>query len=306
MAKTALVTGAHGFLGRHVASLLAAEGWTVVGLGHGEWPSQQDPGQWGIAAWHGGDVTVASLFACGVIPDALVHCAGSGSVAFSIDSPYQDFQRTVATTLEVLEFVRLHAPGARVVYPSSVSVYGNVKKLPIDETAELQPYSPYGVHKLMAEELCRSYSKTYGVLTAVVRFFSIYGTGLRKQLLWDACQKTLRGEATFFGTGEETRDWLHISDAAHLLAMGIEHASVESPAVNGGVGDGVTVREILQELFLCLGQTGKPVFNGLVRSGDPAHYIADTARVRAWGWQPQVNWRDGIREYADWFRGVAS
>lgn len=306
MAKTVLVTGAHGFLGRSVARKLAGDGWTVVGLGHGEWPSEHDHIQWGITAWHRGDVTVANLLACGVTPDAVVHCAGSGSVAFSIDSPYQDFQRTVATTLEALEFVRLHAANARVVYPSSVGVYGNVKKLPIDETAELQPYSPYGVHKLMAEELCRSYSKTYGLSTAVVRFFSIYGTGLRKQLLWDACQKTLRGEAAFFGTGEETRDWLHISDAANLLAMAIDHAAVESPAVNGGVGAGVTVREILQELFLCLGQTGTPEFNGVVRSGDPAHYISDIFRARAWGWQPQVNWRDGIREYADWFRSVAS
>lgn len=306
MAKTVLVTGAHGFLGRHVASQLAGDGWTVVGLGHGEWLSEQDHTQWGISAWHCGDVTVASLLACGVVPDAIVHCAGSGSVAYSIDSPYQDFQRTVTTTLEVLEFVRRHAPEARVVYPSSVSVYGAVKQLPIDESAELQPVSPYGVHKLMAEELCRSYSRTYHLSTAIVRFFSLYGAGLRKQLLWDACQKTLHGEAGFFGTGEESRDWLHISDAANLLVMAITHASMESPVVNGGTGAGVTVREILQELFRCLGQTGGPTFNGLVRSGDPAHYISDIARARAWGWQPQVNWRDGMREYADWFRSVAS
>ena len=161
-------------------------------------------------------------------PDVIVHCAGSGSVGFSMTHPYQDFQRTVATTLAVLEYARLYAPRARVAYPSSAGVYGEVQKLPIAETDPLSPASPYGVHKRFAEELCASYAQHFGIAVAVVRLFSVYGAGLRKQLLWDASQKIMRGENRFFGTGEEIRDWLHVEDAASLLIAAAGHASAQA------------------------------------------------------------------------------
>ncbi len=304
MAKV-LVTGAYGFIGRHVAKHYAETGSIVTGFGHGVW-AEADWMQWGLSGWHGADVTVENLQKCNIEPDVIVHCAGSGSVAFSISDPYQDFQRTVGSTLEVLEFARLHAPKAKVVYPSSAGVYGNAKNLPIDETAPLQPVSPYGAHKLMAEDLCRSYAKNFGLSIALVRFFSIYGAGLRKQLLWDACQKAVRGDISFFGTGDETRDWLHVRDAAILMATAANHASSGCPVVNGGIGIGVTVKEILDELFNYLGRTDKPLFSGSARSGDPAYYIADTRSALAWGWQPEMDWHNGLREYASWFKGLSN
>ena len=304
MAKV-LVTGAHGFIGRHVAKHYAETGSAVTGLGHGIW-TQADWAQWGLSCWHSADVTVENLLKCNIEPDVIVHCVGSGTVASSISDPYQDFHCTVGSTLEVLEFARLHATKAKVVYPSSAGVYGNAKQLPIEETAPLQPFSPYGAHKLMAEDLCRSFAKNFGLSVALIRFFSIYGAGLRKQLLWDACQKIVRNDTSFFGTGNETRDWLHVRDAATLMATAANHASPDCPVVNGGVGAGVTVKEVLDELFSFLGRTDKPVFSGSARSGDPAHYIANTRNTLAWGWQPEVNWQDGLSEYTAWFKGVNS
>ena len=103
-AHTAIVTGAHGFLGRHVARALARAGRTVIGIGHGDW-SEAQWRAWGLAAWHHDDVKTQALAAPGA-PGAVFHCAGSGSVAFSMAEPAQDFDRTVGTTLEVLEFLR--------------------------------------------------------------------------------------------------------------------------------------------------------------------------------------------------------
>jgi len=280
-------------------------GATVAGLGHGAW-TQADWAQWGLSDWKSADVTVEKMLDFAIQPDVIVHCAGSGSVASSISDPYQDFHRTVGSTLEVLELARLHAPKAAVIFPSSAGVYGIAERLPIDETAPLQPCSPYGAHKLMAEELCRSYAANFGLSVALVRFFSIYGAGLRKQLLWDACQKIARGDTDFWGTGDETRDWLHVRDAAVLMAIAAGHASHDCPVVNGGVGGGVTVREILGELFRCLGRTDEPSFSGSARSGDPAHYIASVKNAALWGWRPEVAWRDGIREYASWFKSISS
>jgi len=303
MVKIALVTGAYGFIGRHVAQQLARGGWRVIGLGHGSW-ARDEWQKWGIAEWHVADVTLEALITYGGKPDLLVHCAGSGSVGFSMTRPHQDFQRTVDATVAVLEFARLHAPQTHVVYPSSAGVYGVVEKLPIAETDPLAPVSPYGVHKRVAEEMCCSYARYFGVSIAIVRLFSVYGTGLRKQLLWDACMKIKNGENTFFGSGMETRDWLHVDDAASLLLAAGERASTECPIVNGGSGQGVLVRELLSELFVCFDRSDTPQFSGATRSGDPLHYIADISRLSGWAWQPKMPWRQGVREYAEWFKKV--
>jgi UDP-glucose 4-epimerase len=208
-----LVTGANGFLGRHVALFFARKGHTVLGMGHGEW-SREEWEQWGLSAWHRADVTLGTLKQHAGIPSAIVHCAGGGSVSFSIEDPIADFERTVVTTAHVLEYVRLAAPFCRVVYPSSASVYGTVEKLPIREDCHAAPISQYGVHKLMAEQMVASYARQFRTSAAVVRLFSVYGCGLRKQLLWDACRKFANSDHIFMGSGEEVRDWLHVEDAA--------------------------------------------------------------------------------------------
>ena len=303
MGKTALVTGAFGFLGRHVARQLTRDDWRVIGLGHGSW-TRDEWDDWGIAEWHRGDVTLETLITYASEPDLILHCAGSGSVGFSMTHPYQDFQRTVTTTLAVLEYARFCAPRTRIAYPSSAGVYGTVQKLPITETDPLTPSSPYGVHKRVVEELCASYAKHFGIHVALVRLFSVYGAGLRKQLLWDASRKIFGGKNGFFGTGEEIRDWLHVKDAASLLITAAGRSSTECPIVNGGSGVGVSVREILMELFACFGSQDPPVFFGTSRSGDPSGYVADISMAEGWGWRPTVCRHEGVREYAEWFKSA--
>jgi UDP-glucose 4-epimerase len=209
----------------------------VVGLGHGDW-TESEWRSWGLSRWYSCDVDLRGLIGTGEAPDAVVHCAGSGSVGFSMSHPADDCARSAWTLLAVLEFVRVHVPQARVVMPSSAAVYGRAIASNIPVTAPLFPVSPYGVHKWLAEELCRSYGTHFGVSTTIVRFFSLFGTGLRKQLLWDACQRFSRGNATFMGTGLEVRDWLHIADAADLTVVAADYAGPHTPVVNGGTGVG--------------------------------------------------------------------
>ena len=300
MSGTVLVTGAYGFIGRNVAKHYANAGRVVIGMGHGSW-AREEWRQWGISEWHTADITTDALLTYAGSPDVIVHCAGSGSVGFSMTHPQQDFQRTVGTTVAVLEFIRLHAPQVRVVYPSSAGVYGVAEKLPIAESDPLVPVSPYGVHKKISEEMCCSYAKHFGVSVAIVRLFSVYGIGLRKQLLWDACTKVCNGGNTFFGSGMETRDWLHVNDAASLIFAAGERASAAYQIVNGGSGQGVSVSELLSELFACFGRSEAPQFSGASRIGDPLHYVADVSGPLNWGWQPKTPWREGVREYAEWF-----
>lgn len=288
-----------------MARALAARGESVIGIGHGDW----DPDQrrhWGIAEWHAADVTLDALVACGGRPGAVFHCAGSGSVGFSATSPHDDYQRTVATTAAVLEFVRVCAPDAAVVYPSSAAVYGHSRRIPIGESEPVDPVSPYGIHKEMAERLCAEYARHFGLRVAAVRLFSVYGPGLRKQLLWDACGKVRRGETAFSGTGAEQRDWLHVDDAAALLVIAAKQASTQFPVVNGGTGTGVKVADVVGEIFAALQPGTVPRFSGEARRTDPVSYVADVSQARAWGWEPRRQWREGVGEYVKWFeRGEA-
>jgi UDP-glucose 4-epimerase len=300
--ETVLITGAAGFIGRHVAVEYAKRGMRVIGMGRGDWADWK---QYGFSEWHQCEVTLDSLITYAGSPDVIVHCAGGSSVGLSVEKPYQDFIQTVNTMAQILEFMRLHAPLAKLVYPSSAAVYGEVAQLPIAENAASHPVSPYGVYKQLAENLCQLYARQYKIAVVIVRLFSIYGEGLRKQLLWDACRKISQNDTSFFGTGNEIRDWLHVNDAASLIVLATDHASTMCPIVNGGAGIATSVKEIITELLSNFNSAEKPIFSGISRIGDPIGYQADIAMARSWGWQPAVPLNNGLHEYVAWFKRSA-
>ncbi len=305
MPHRVVITGAAGFIGRHVARRFALADWSVIGLGHGTW-SREDATLWGIAEWHPTDISFDALSNLVSIPDAIIHCAGSGSVGYSLNHPFQDFHRSAGTVAATLEYMRLRAPHARLVYLSSAAVYGYAGDAPIREDALPAPLSPYGFHKMMGESLCRMYGTQYKVSSVIVRLFSVYGCGLQKQLLWDACCKAFAGNHSFDGAGDETRNWLHVQDAADLIYRAVDHSSTDSLPANGGTGEAPSIRAVLHELFAALHISAAPTFSGMTRHGDPKHYQADVSVIQKWGWVPTVGWRDGIRAYAEWFQSRAS
>lgn len=307
---TIWITGARGFIGRHVARAYGRAGHTVAGLGHGAWPEAEHR-QWGVAEWRNGEVSHANLDALAAAlgaPEVVVHLAGGSAVGASIAQPAEDFRRSVLAAGELAEWLRLRAPQARLAMASSAAVYGAGHGGPIAEGAVCAPYSPYGFHKRMAELLLESYARNFGLRVAVVRLFSVYGPGLRKQLLWDACGRLAAGAPALElgGTGDELRDWLHVEDAARLLQLAAEQADSAPWLVNGGTGVATPVREIAA----CVAQgMGRPVplhFSGRSRSGDPAQLVADTTRLQGLGFVPQVAWQAGVSAYASWFREAAA
>lgn len=300
MTRLALVTGAAGFLGGHVVRHFFAAGFRVVGIGHGR-RSKTEWAKIGLSDWRSCDIDISALADLSGVPDVIVHCAGGSSVLQSIEHPAEDFRRTVNTTREVLEYARLHAAEACIVFPSSAAVYGQVTHLPITETTPLAPISPYGSHKQLSEELCRNYAARYGLKIAVVRLFSVYGPGLRKQLLWEACEKLRVGDTTFAGTGRERRDWLQVVDAVSLLTMAAERASSICPIANGGSGSAMTVEQVLQRLAPLFPEAAPAKFSGVSRPGDPLGYEAEISLARGWGWRPGVGFDRGIADYVQWY-----
>jgi len=299
--KKAIITGGFGFIGRHLSKHLAKQGCSIFGIGHGTW-SKSEWSKWGFAEWCSADVTLKSLKALNCKPDVIFHCAGSGSVKFSIHNPLKDFQRSVVSTAEILEFIKTYSHETGFVLLSSAGVYGNVSKLPISETTPLHPISPYGFHKKNSEDLCFSYSKNFDIKSSIVRLFSVYGEGLRKQLMWDACEKLNQNNIKFWGDGSELRDWLYIDDAAKLLSLAGNITSKSCPVINGGSGHGTTTKEVLEELFRNFNRSESPQFTGSIRTGDPVNFVADISQALRLGWAPQKLLQKGISDYVKWYK----
>lgn len=311
-----LITGAHGFIGKHLARHLAAKGHHVSGLGHGVWPPME-AARWGIQDWINGDVQAANLRVLQARhePDLVFHLAGGSAVGTAIANPREDFFRTVVSTVELLEWMRLDLPCARLITVSSAAVYGSGFSGPIPEDAAGIPFSPYGHHKRMMESLCRSYGDTYGLDFRVARLFSVYGPELKKQLLWDLCSRLAGDESPLQlgGTGRELRDWTHISDVAAALAL---IAFQEDPAQTGqttniGTGKSVSVQGIAQQVIDAWHeQSGEPYrpplcFSGQSRPGDPFSLVADPARLSRMGFSWKIPLSEGIGSFVNWFRQTA-
>jgi len=241
-------------------------------------------------------------------PDIVYHLAGGSSVGAAIGQPREDFFRTVVSTAELLEWLRLEARQTRLVAISSAAVYGAGHTGPISETATPTPFSPYGHHKLMMEQLCRSYASTYGQAVTVARLFSVYGPGLQKQLLWDFCAKLAAGGDTvqLGGTGEELRDWTHVQDIARALCSLADTPSSDVPIYNLGTGIATPVRAIATMLtrHWTDPENRRPAvaFSGQSRSGDPFSLVANGERLAATGFRWQIEVAKGLAQYVDWYR----
>lgn len=304
--KRVWVTGARGFIGRHVAKAFADAGWHVAGLGHGTW-NNAEARSYGLDVWEESEIThgaISALCESTGQPDVVFHAAGGASVGQSVAHPLRDFDRTVRTTAVLLDAIRRLAPDTMLIMPSSAAVYGMVGSGPISETDSLVPVSPYGVHKCLTEQLVTGAHQLFGLRYAIVRYFSVYGPGLRKQLLWDLAQKLslTPEEIVLSGTGEETRDFLHVRDAARLaVTLADKKGTLNALTVNGGSGSSVTVRQVAEALRQHVSPQTRIRFSGVPRTGDPLHYQADTKLLESMGYRPMENFKDGLAGYADWF-----
>jgi UDP-glucose 4-epimerase len=305
---TVWITGAHGFIGRHLVRELADRGEAVHGVGHGAF-DEPDRRRLGLQSWVNGEIDAANLNALAAAhgpPSKVFHLAGGSSVGLSIELPLEDFSRTVASTARLLEWLRNAAPECILVVASSAAVYGADHAGPISEDARMSPMSPYGHHKLMMEELCKSYALSFGIRSVIVRLFSVYGANLRKQLLWDACSRLNETSSTLVlgGTGNETRDWTDVRDVVRLLARLSElPLDGRCRVINGGSGKPTRVADIADMLVRNFGLATSVRYGGVARTGDPGSLLADDTGLRRIGFEWRISVEQGVADYVNWFKG---
>ena len=286
----ALVTGASGFLGGHICKGLRADGWTVVAAGRPELEIPSPAFERRLQE---------------TSPSLVVHCAGPASVAASVEDPVADFLGSAGVLVALLERLAGIRRKPRLLLLSSAAVYGDPIRLPVREGDETRPISPYGFHRLACELLLGEFERVYGVPSAALRVFSAYGEGLRRQILWDICEKAIGdGEVVLSGTGDESRDFVHASDVAQAVAVAARHARFETEILNVASGVETTIADLAELLVSELGSNVPVRFLGDARPGDPSNWRADISAARTLGFRPAVTIAEGTRRYAAWSAGV--
>ena len=229
---------------------------------------------------------------------------GEGIVQRSIEDPEDDFLMNTAMTCSMLEALRAAAPDCHFIFPSSAAVYGDPVALPIVEGALPAPISPYGFHKLQAEQLCREYSEVHGMTTTTLRIFSAYGPRLRRQVVWDICRKALTEPTVHLqGTGLESRDFIHVRDIA--AAISVVASSDRTPrhnTYNLASGRETSISDLADLVLSTLGLEVDVAFDAVDTPGMPGNWRADISRLRAAGFEPQVSLEDGIDDVCRWAR----
>ncbi|MDP1383241.1 NAD(P)-dependent oxidoreductase [Priestia megaterium] len=297
--KNILVTGIGGFLGQHLSNYLYKKGFNIIGLGRINIKMPHAIKLYNLSLPNQKLTDILNEHK----PDALIHCAGTSSVNNSVMHPYEDFKKNVEVCGFVLESIRNSSPKCKFIYLSSAAVYGNPTSLPINENAICQPISPYGYHKLLCEMLVEEYSNLFNVDSAVLRIFSAYGEGLRKQVIYDLCRKLTSDTESIevYGNGSESRDFIHTVDICRAVELVI-NKDIKG-TFNLASGEEISISMLIEGLKEFLKSTKHIKYIGKVRSGDPENWRADVTKLRLNGFKPQISFEQGLKGYCKWYLG---
>jgi nucleoside-diphosphate-sugar epimerase len=280
-----LVTGASGFVGKHLAQALCERGERVV-----------------THCGRDGDLSRTELRAQGI--RHVYHLAGRTYVPDSWQEPRDYYQVNVLGAVSVLEFCR--KSGSSLTLLSSY-VYGRPARLPIPEGHPLAALNPYGHSKILAEQVAQFYGSAFRVPVTIVRAFNLYGPGqARHFLIPTLVSQALAAdrEAVTVEDDRPRRDYIFIADLIDLLLR--LNGGINVGVYNAGSGISTSVRE-LAELVIHLSGAQKPLLSrGCQRLDEVMDTVADISHAqRELGWSPKVTLEDGLLRTIDAMRADA-
>lgn len=304
---TVLVLGGAGYIGSHAVDQLIEKNYDVAVVDNLQTGHQDSLHK--KARFYQGDIRdkafMESIFEKELI-EGVIHFAANSLVGESMQQPLQYFNNNVYGTQVLLETMQKFAVKS-IVFSSSAATYGEQKEIPIKETADTKPESPYGETKLMMEKILKWCDKAYGMKFVALRYFNVAGAKLDGSIGEDHTPEShlvplilqtalgQRDELTIFGDDYATqdgtciRDYVHIIDLveAHILALEYLKAGNPSDVFNLGSSTGFSVKEMLNTAREI---TGKEIPARVVarRSGDPSILIASSEKAKTiLGWKPQ-------------------
>lgn len=308
------VTGATGFIGRHLVLRMQEEGYRLRCLVR---PGGDASGLQGIGVdlVRGELADLDSLRHLVREVDVVVHLAGQVSVSQAIADPSSAFLSHAVGTLNVLEAVRQSGePDCTIIYPSSDQVYGRLEGETAIETSPTLPVNPYGAAKLAAEHLCQAYTATYSIPFVILRGANVYGAGQPAEMLVASLVRQLltsQGPVRVGDTGA-LRNFVHVEDFVNAIHLCVTHKDEASNQVFN-VGAGAARVEDLIRFLLALGQ--KHLGREYQVTRDPALMrpsnsrgscsVLDCSEVeRLLGWKPRYSLERGLEEtFLHYLRG---
>jgi UDP-glucose 4-epimerase len=303
MSKSVLVTGGAGFIGSHLVDRLVAEGYHVKvidDLSTGQLENIAGHVDAGRVEFLEGDIRDPALIKEAVHGvDCVVHLAALTSVPFSMKNPDLVYDVNVSGSLN-LAFAATDAGVDRFVFASSCAVFGNASTLPVTETAEFKPISPYADSKLAFERCLRGLCSRGALNSVILRFFNVYGprqglseySGVITKYL-EQCKS--RKPLVIHGDGSQTRDFVNVADVVESICAALTVNGVEGEVFHIGTGKPTSVKELAQ---VVLDLTGAEVGirYGPARVGDIQKSYSDISKAkRLLGFQPKVALREGLK-----------
>ena len=291
-----LIIGSKGFIGGHLENYLLSKGYNVWGC---DVVTDHNRPKYSNLTIHGFDLVFKSKKY-----DMCINCSGSANIPESVSHPLNDFYSNVFVVSKILNAIKEHNSKCKFINLSSAAVYGNQQQIPINEKQELNPVSPYGFHKKQAEEICGYYYSLFGIRTCSIRIFSAYGEGLKKQLFWDLNVKSKKSKSivTIHGTGNESRDYIHIKDLVLQLEIGLINAPFRGEKINSANGVEIKISDAVRCFLKNKIWKGNIRYNNRTRKGDPINWCADISKMKNWGYTQKYNLENGIKNYVRWIK----
>lgn len=293
--QTVLVTGACGFIGAHVCRALVERGDNVRGAdcSDGDLPD-------GVAFVRGdlADSQLAKRACKGV--QAVIHLAAMADMRRSFNDPRQCHRDTATTTINLLEGAK-QVGARRFILAGTGAVYGDSPRQPSSESCPTRALSPYAGAKLASESYVEAFANM-GVDGVSLRYFNVYGGGPNRDSsagVIGAFATALQSHAPMplFGSGEQTRDFIHVSDVVAATLAALDHAPpLDGARINVGTGKATAIRRVGETMAR---MTGIDAYfeERPAHKGDVARSCADIARAReVLGFEPRTKLEDGLRE----------
>lgn len=300
-----VVTGAAGFIGSHLAEALAEPGNDVLGIDcftdyYDPRRKEENAADLDLVEADLAEDPLDELLAGA---DAVLHLAGQPGIRASWGADFALYVRRNLLASQCV-FESAARAGARVVFASSSSVYGDAETYPTSEDAVPQPISPYGITKLGCEHLARAHALSHGLDVVVLRYFTVYGPRQRPDMAFTRILEALAARRPFelYGDGSVSRSFTYVSDAVAGTVAALQHGR-SGGVYNIGGGSEATMREAIALCERVAGRSLEVRFHDPA-AGDVKRTKADTARLEAdTGWRPEVSLEDGLGAQWKWAAG---
>lgn len=290
-----LITGCCGFVGRNITAFLKKKKFIIDGIGHGNW-NKKTYKSWGYNYLINKNINFKNLIKLKENYNYIIHCGGTGLQSKSMES----FKKNITTLQEVLEYIIKKNKKIKLIFISSVAV--NAKKKIIEENLEHNPISNYGLNKQLCENIIKFYSNKYQLDSLILRVSSLYGNDLKKQFIYDACNKLRNNKNIFTGNGDEIRDWLHINDFCNLIYKILIKGFYKFNIMNCGSGETYSIKYILNLLCKLFKIKIIPRFNSEGIENNPIMLIPRIKKIKKYRWKPKISIYKGLRRYVLQFK----